>query len=107
MIEATLFDEISEKHLALWRVAWQPAMEKARQSLKQKDVPPKKWPEDLHWDWDTKLKNFQGLLAYRTFCVLCEQQVQGFMILNLTKTARLSSQVGKELAYVEFVATAP
>jgi len=107
MTEAVLFDEISEKHLGLWRASWLPAMQQRREDLKKKQIPKDKWTEDLHWDWDLKLQNIEGLLAYRTFCLVCRDEVQGLMILNLTKSARLASQVGKPLAYVEFLATAP
>jgi hypothetical protein len=107
MTEAALFDEISEQQLALWRTTWVPVMQQSLQDFKKRQIPTDEWPEDLHWDWDLKLKDIKGLLAYRTLCLVCQDQVQGLMMLDLTKSSRLSSQAGKPLVYVEFLATAP
>ena len=107
MTEANLFDEISDQQLSLWRTTWLPVMQQIRQDFKKRQVPVDDWPEDLHWDWDSKLKDINGLLAYRTFSVVCEGRLQGLMIVDLTRSGRLVSQAGKPLVYVEFLATAP
>jgi hypothetical protein len=108
MAEATLFHQITEEHLVLWKANWLPVMHQTREELKENKVPVRDWPEDLHWDWDAKLKHYGGLMAYRTFCLICQEQVQGLMILDMTKQlARLPSQAEKPLGYIEFLATAP
>lgn len=107
-VEAELWDDISDEHVQLWRTSWLPPIEQAVQLLKQNNVPKEKWPQDLHWKWDKKTNWSRGLLSLHRFALTCETDLQGLMLVNLTKlTGRLASQKGKDLAYVEFVSTAP
>ncbi len=106
-VEAILLDEISEEHVALWKTTWLPVIRRKQRELEANETPKKKWPQDLHWDWELKLNSIRSLMAYRSLCLLCEGQVQGLIILNLMERARLESQAGKELVYIEFLATAP
>ncbi len=107
-VEAELWDDISDKHVQLWRTSWLPPIEQAVQLLKQNNVPKEKWPQDLHWKWDKKTDWSRGLLSLHRFAITCEADLQGLMLVNLTKlTGRLASQKGKDLAYLEFVSTAP
>lgn len=107
-VEAELWDDISDEHLRLWSATWLPLVEEAVRRLTKDGVPRSKWPQDLHWDWSKKTDWSRTLLSLQRFAVTCNGDLQGLMMLNLTKlTARLPSQRGKDLAYVEFVATAP
>jgi hypothetical protein len=107
-VEAELWDDISDEHLRLWRTTWLPLVEQAVQRLTRDGVPRSQWPQDLHWDWSKKTDWSRALLSLQRFTITCEGGLQGLMMVNLTKlTARLPSQRGKDLAYVEFVATAP
>ena len=107
-VEAELWDDISDEHVQLWRTSWLPPIEQAVQLLKQNKVPKEKWPQDLHWKWDKKTNWSRGLLSLHRFALTCKTDLQGLMLVNLTKlTGRLASQKGKDLAYVEFVSTAP
>jgi hypothetical protein len=107
-IEAELWDDISDEHVGLWRATWLPLVEEAKARLTNEGIPRSKWPQDLHWDWSQKTDWSRALLSLQRFAITCEGSLQGLMMVNFTKlTARLPSQRGKDLAYVEFVATAP
>jgi hypothetical protein len=102
LIEASLFDEVTSDHLALWERDWVPAMQAFRAGK-----PPGQNPEDSHWDWRRKSKAVTGMLGYNSFALVCQEELQGLMMTNGVKSARLIAQFGNPLIYVEFVATAP
>ena len=107
-VDAELWDDISDLHLDLWRSTWVPMIDRAKRRLKSAAVPLHKWPQDLHWDWGEKTDWSRPLLTLQRFSITCGGALQGLMLVNLTKlTARLPSQKGKDLAYIEFVSTAP
>jgi hypothetical protein len=107
-VDAELWDDISDLHLDLWRSTWVPMMDNAARRLRSAAVPLHKWPQDLHWDWGNKTDWSRPLLTLQRIAITCGGALQGLMLVNLTKlTARLPSQKGKDLAYIEFVSTAP
>lgn len=107
-IEAELWDDITPEHVEMWRRTWVPLIERAKKRLEEQDTPKEKWPQDLHWKWDEKTDWSRGYLALRRFAITCEGGLQGLMLVNLTRlTGRLPGQEGKDLAYIEFVSTAP
>ena len=107
-VKAELWDDISDDHVQLWRTGWLPPIEQAVRLLKENNVSKEKWPQDLHWKWDKKTDWSREYLSLRRFALTCEKYLQGLMLVNLTKlTGRLDSQKGKDLAYLEFVSTAP
>ncbi|HCN79006.1 MAG TPA: GNAT family N-acetyltransferase [Verrucomicrobiales bacterium] len=107
-VDAELWDDISDLHLDLWRSTWVPMIDHAKRRLKSAAVPLHKCPQDLHWDWSEKTDWSRPLLTLQRFAITCGGALQGLMLVNLTKlTARLPSQKGKDLAYIEFVSTAP
>lgn len=102
LVEASLFDEVTAKHLAQWKRGWVPAMQAYRARHKHGEK-----PEDSHWDWQAKSQAVSGLLGYQSFAIVCHNDLQGLMMTNNFASARLPKQFGKPLIYVEFVATAP
>jgi hypothetical protein len=107
-VEAELWDDISDEHIEMWRGNWLPLIAQAKQILQANKVPRDKWPQDLHWKWDKKADWSRQLLSLRRFAITCEGDLQGLMLVNLTKTVgRLASQKGKDLAYIEYISTAP
>jgi hypothetical protein len=107
-VDAELWDDISELHLDQWRSTWFPMIDRAISRLRGAAVPRDKWPQDWHWEWDKKTDWSRSLLTLQRFSITCGGALQGLMLVNLTKlTARLPSQKGKDLAYIEFVSTAP
>ena len=106
-VAGELCDDITDEHLELWRTTWLPHVDEVVARLKQQRVPIDKWPQDLHWKWDEKTAWSRGRLAFQRYSLVCDGALQGLLLLSVTKFARLQSQFGKHLAYIEFVATAP
>ncbi len=106
-VPAELWDGITDHHLELWQTTWMPLIDRFKARLQAAKLPRDQWPQDLHWEWDKKLDVTRHLLAMRHFAITCGGALQGMMMLNLTKYGRLKEQFGKDLAYVEYLNTAP
>jgi len=102
LVEASLFDEVTDEHLLLWENVWVPEMRAHRASR-----PPADTPEDSHWDWRRKASAWRNFLGYQSYALVCQSELQGMMLTNDIISARLPSQFGKPIVYVEFLATAP
>jgi GNAT superfamily N-acetyltransferase len=102
LVEASLLDEVADRHLAMWERSWRPAMEAHCEDRTWSDK-----PEDHHWDWKAKADEWRPLLGYHSFAIVCENDLQGLMLVSDFKSARLRAQFGRPVVYVEFVATAP
>jgi len=100
--EASLFDQVADEHLAMWNDKWVPALQEHTRHL---DL--RRKPEDSHWDWKKKLAEVGHLLSYQSFALVCKDDLQGLMIINNVKSAKIQEQFGKPIVYVEFVTTAP
>ena len=59
-----------------------------------------------HWDWDSKAAAPLPL-DWRTFSLVCENNVQGLMLVKLKVQCRLTEHAGKMLVYVDLLAAAP
>ncbi len=107
-VEAELWDDITDFHLELWRTTWTPMIESTISRLQKAGIPRDKWPQDLHWDWDKKADWSRRFLSLQRFAITCGGALQGLMLVNLTKlSARIASQWGKDLAYIDYLSTAP
>ena len=104
LVPAELVETINEGHLASVEKEWMPVLLRGVRELVDQRQP---LPENRHWVWRDKVARIQGLLAYRTFAIVCEGQTQGLMQINTAVTCRLPGQVGKQLAYVDYLETAP
>lgn len=102
LVEASLFDKVTDDHLALWDTSWAPAIRAHRANTPVSDT-----PEDSHWDWKHKATAWRKLLGYQSYALVCQGELQGLMLTNDITSARLAVQFGKPLVYVQFVATAP
>jgi hypothetical protein len=64
--------------------------------------------EHDHWEWERKVSITHRLLPYPTLGIECEGQVQGLMLLETDgHFARIATQAGSPLVYVNLLATAP
>ena len=102
LVEASLFDDVTDDHLAMWAATWCPAMAKhcAGRPLRNS-------PEDGHWNWQRKAAEWRPLLGYHAFAIVCGGELQGLMLASDLKFARLQGQTGKPLVYIVYLATAP
>jgi hypothetical protein len=102
LVEASLFDEVTDEHLRLWEQGWVPEMRNF-----QANRPPGNLPEDSHWNWRVKANAWRPMLGYQSYALVCQGELQGLMLTNDMASARLPEQFGKLIVYVEFLATAP
>jgi hypothetical protein len=106
-VAAELWDAITEEQLVHWEDEWTPALRDIVERMKTAGVERRLWPQSRHWDWRQKAAAFSGSLANPSFCVMCQGMTQGMMVLDTLHKARIPSQVGKELIYVEYLENAP
>ncbi|WP_077374449.1 hypothetical protein [Mesorhizobium prunaredense] len=108
VVAAELIETIDESHLRCVETEWMPILFKRVQQLIGQGQPRQDWPQSWHWNWRAKMDRINGLLAFRTLALVCEGRTQGLMQINTAKNVcRLPEQVGKHLAYVDYVETAP
>lgn len=106
-VAAELCDQITDEHVQIWEQRWLPAMLSSLQEKLRAGVPPQRLPQDLRWNWQTKAVWARQLIGMKTFSVLCESELEGLMIVDSTKEARLPENCGKPLIYIQFLSTAP
>jgi len=64
--------------------------------------------EDQRWDWEQKTSDVTGLLLYKQFALEFDGKTQGLMLVSLgARRAKHSSYIGRELIYIEYLASAP
>lgn len=106
-VEAELRDAIGEQQLVDWEDQWKAALDAVVQRLRDAGVDRTCWPQSRHWDWRRKATNYSGSLANPCFCIVCDGVTQGMMILDTLSSARLDSQAGKSMIYIEYLEVAP
>ncbi len=106
-VDAKLLTGMSPSNLLLVEAEWHPLRSVILQELLAASVLQERWPQSLHWNWSRKAPELR-LLAASGFGIVYDQKWQGVM---LTKTepckARLGTDKGKPLVYVDFLETAP
>jgi hypothetical protein len=107
IVEAKLVETIDETHLHAVESDWMPVLLRRLVDLVDQNRPRADWPQSSHWNWRAKIDRINGLLAFRTFALMCEGQLQGLMQINTAHVCRLPEQTGKHLAYVDYVESAP
>lgn len=90
---ADVFQELDDKNFDDFEQLWKP--------LFSSPAP------DSHWDWVGKARDAVSSMAFETFALECDGATQGLMLVNLASFARLDSQRGRDLVYIELLATAP
>lgn len=106
-VSAELWDAITEQQLVHWEDEWAPAQREAVERMKAAGIERGLLPQSRHWDWRRKADAFSGSLANPSFCVMCDGMTQGMMILDTLHRARIATQAGKELIYIEYLENAP
>ncbi len=107
-LDAELVDAIEESHLDLVDADWAPAVVTRLKQLVDQGRTPADWPQSWHWNWRNKMDRIRGAVSCHTFAIMCEGKVQGLMQLNDSKArCRIVGQAGLDLAYVDFVESAP
>ena len=105
-VDAELIDAIDDTHLRLFEATWRPqvhAYNKEMIATGQAHLV----EQSGHWDWRSKMERSDGLLAYQSYALMCDGQLQGLMRVDTSRTCRLPEQAGKHLVYVNYLETAP
>jgi hypothetical protein len=104
---AEVFRELDEKNLDDFDCLWRPPLQTRKNEFASWVEAAAANAQDSHWDWGEQARKANGSLQYETFAVECGGGTQGLMLVDLTKFARIDGQRGRELVYVERIATAP
>lgn len=107
LVDAELWDAITEKNLADWEAKWTPELLRLLEVLYDNGVERRLWPQSRHWDWRQKTQAIEKRLDQQCFAIVCDGMTQAMMITELTKRARLKGQENDHLVYVDFVEAAP
>jgi hypothetical protein len=107
-VDAELVEGISESDLQSVEADWRPVVEARLRELMAQGADRSAWPESSHWDWRRKVDRVRGYIAFRTMALLCEDQLQGLMMLAMAgHTCRIAEQARKDLVYVDYLESAP
>lgn len=107
LVDAELWDAITDKNLADWEAEWKPELEKLLKALNKKGIERQFWPQSRHWNWRDKMEAIEGRLSNQSFAIVCDGVTQALMITDLTKRARIESQKDDHLVFVEYLEVAP
>lgn len=106
-VRAWLHDEISPEHLTSYQSQWTAAFNDCEQRFRAGRLNREEIPEDAHWKWERKMAQRRGKLGFESYCIECEGQIEGLLILNFLEICRIPVQARKDLVYLEYLATAP
>ncbi|MHB8390258.1 MAG: hypothetical protein ACYDBH_11850 [Acidobacteriaceae bacterium] len=104
---AEVFQELDQKNLDDFNRLWKPMLKNRRDEFPSWTAAADANVQDSHWDWVGKAEHAARSMQYETFAVECAGQTQGLMLVDVTKFAQLDGQQGRELVYIELLATAP
>lgn len=106
-VRAWLHNEISPEHLSKQQLQWARAFDDCEERLLTGQLDQEDMHEDAHWQWERKIAQRRGKLGFESYCIEFQGRVEGMLILNFLATCRLPNQAGKDLVYLEYLATAP
>jgi len=104
---ARVVREIDENNFADFEQRWRPTLEHRRADFDNHRAAAAGNAQDSHWDWVGKAKDARRAMGQETFAVECDGHTQGLMLVDLTRFARLDPHMGRELVYIELLASAP
>lgn len=105
---AFLIDGITGEQIEASMKDWQPFIAGVIRRFEREKIPHAEWPQHHHWDWNRKYSSTSSLLGIQWLGIERKKRMQGLMMLNkATHVARIGSEKGKPLVYIEYIATAP
>jgi hypothetical protein len=105
-VPASVFEGLDQKNFDDFEQLWRPPLKAARASVATWAEAATIDAQDSHWEWRDKAIAAEQILNQETYAVECNGQTQGLMLTGVD-FARLPAQRGRELVYVELIATAP
>ena len=106
VVEAVLVDGMSKDEVIRAHLDWQPVRVEALTHLLATG---QRFPEHWHWDWSRKAAKLDlAGAAYHATGIEHGGQIQGMMMVStIERRARIASQAGKPVLYVEYIESAP
>lgn len=104
---ARVIREVDQDNLADFEQHWRPILEARRADFENSQAAATGNVQDSHWDWVGKAKFARRAMGQETFAVECDGHTQGLMLIDLMHYALLDPHRGRELVYIELLASAP
>lgn len=99
--------EIDDDNLTDFEQHWRPILKQRRADFENSQAAAAGNVQDSHWDWVGKATGARRAMGQETFAVECDGHTQGLMLVDLARFARLDPHKGRELVYIELLASAP
>lgn len=104
---AELYQELDQKNFDDFERLWKPMLERRRADFPSWADAAAGDAQDYHWQWIDKAVKATRSMGQDTFSVECAGETQGLMLVHAPQFAKLATHKGRDLVYVELVATAP
>jgi len=105
--EAQLYRELDEKNFADFEQLWRPMLEARRAEFESWAAAAEGDAQDSHWHWAEKAVDASTSMADETYALECAGETQGLMLVTSAAFAKLDIQCGREIVYIDLIATAP
>jgi hypothetical protein len=107
IVDAQLRDDLGLADLNRAERKWKFERYRVVMELIQAGARRDQMPEHWHWDWAAKFPK-AGTVGVRLFGIECEGDWQGLMMTtSVGHNARLAPDLGKPIAYVKYIESAP
>ena len=106
-VEAEICRTTIAQSISDWNDYWFPKNLEYMQLVKDKNKDLAKWPQSIHWNWESKLRRVEGSSHLESFSIICEGKTQALIILDKSRRSVLSCQKDKFLVYIDYIETAP
>lgn len=104
---AQVVREIDASNFQDFEQHWRPMLKNRRADFSSQDAARAGNAQDSHWDWIGKANEARRAMGRETLAVECDGHTQGLMLIDLTRFARLEPHRGRELVYIDLLASAP
>lgn len=104
---AALYRELDEQNFADFEKVWKPLIDARLLAAGSSAEIANANIQDWHWDWRSKAKARERHLASDSFAIEADGHTQGMMFTTSAAFARIESQKGLDLVFVDYLATAP
>jgi GNAT superfamily N-acetyltransferase len=105
--EAQVYRELDQKNFDDFDQLWRPMLEARRAEFESWEAAAEGDAQDSHWHWAEKAVDASTSMADETYAVECAGETQGLMLVTSAAFAKLDIHRGREIVYVELIATAP
>jgi GNAT superfamily N-acetyltransferase len=103
---AEVFRTLDKKNFDDFENLWRPMLKEARKRARSAEEAAQFDAQDSHWEWVEKAVEAERVIGRDTYAVEAAGLTQGLMLIDV-RFGRLPLQRGKELVYIDLLATAP